>query len=379
MTARTAAVIGGGISGLASARALALDGYAVTVYDVPRAGSPSPVAAGMLAPACELEYGESGLHQLLSSSLARWSSLATELGAETGVDVGLRTEGTLLLSTHPDDDARLTRREALIRSHAGATRRLTPSECRDAEPSLSPAIRGALHVSGDLSVDNRQVLLALRKSLRLNGSRFLRRNVTIEVDGSRAVGVRSSTGVHDADLVVLAAGVSSRSLAARIGLNVPVRPVKGELLRLKSSAALLRHTIRARVDEVDVYLVPRHDGSIVVGATSEDVGGDIRRTPRAVLDLLTAATAILPELRDAELVEHCVGVRPGTPDNGPFLGPCEIGGLLLATGHYRHGFLLAPMTADVISASAAATELPTAATAFTLARFSDLPTRRHTA
>ncbi len=364
MTGPTTAVVGGGVIGLACARALAGAGGRVSLYDAPSAGRPSDVAAGMLAPICELDYGEAPLLALSRDSVARWPRLAAELADETGIDVGLRREGTLLLATEPDDLPRLHRRARLWDEHGLPYAELTGRECRSLEPALSRRIRAGLRVDGDLSVDNRMVLRALMASVRRRGVDIRHERVALHRDADTVTGVRTPHGIDRADVVVVAAGVWSAPLLQGAGMGAGIRPVKGQQLRLHRETPVITRTLRGRVDEVDIYLVPRSDGTVVVGGTSEDVGFDLRRTPRAVLDLLGAACAVVPELRDHELVEHDVGLRPATDDNGPFLGTGAAPGLVVATGHYRHGFLLTPVTAEVVRAAVLDEPLPEAALPF---------------
>lgn len=364
----TVAVIGGGVIGLSCARELALAGADVTVYDRPHHGRPSDVAAGMLAPTCELDYGEVDLHHLTAESLALWPGFAASLERESAVDVGLRPEGTLVLAADPDERARLDRRARHWDEHGLSYRRLTGRECRQCEPALSRRVLAGLEVDTDLSVDNRAVMRALRNALEPTGVRFVDALAEPVRDGDVVRAVRSPDGEQAVDVVVLAAGVWSGALADAIGLDPPLRPMKGQQLRVHSPDEIIRRTIRARVDEVDIYLVPRRDGTIVVGGTSEDVGLDLRRTPRAAMDLLTAACALVPELRDVELIEHGVGLRPATTDNQPLIGRTGLPGLILATGHFRHGFLLAPVTAAAVRAAVLDEPLPTAALPFSPSR-----------
>ncbi|MDE9366529.1 glycine oxidase ThiO [Luteipulveratus sp. YIM 133132] len=341
-------VIGAGIAGLISAWALSDDVDSVVVHDAGLTGQASPVAAGMLASAAELADGEEALHALAARSVRGWPELAGRLRDAGGVDVGLRDEGTLLLSLHRDDDAELDRHARRLARLGLPAARLDARTCQRLEPALSSAVRAGLRLEDDLSVDTTAVLAALRGALRRRGVEIRSGAVEPVCTGERVTGVRLSSGeVHPADVVVLAAGAHSRPLAARVGLEVGVRPVKGELLRLRTHTPVLTCTLRAQVDGVPVYLVPRRNGEVVIGATSDDCGFDTRRTPRAALDLLLAATAVVPELRDAELVSHDVGLRPGTADNGPYLGEAAPG-LVVATGHYRHGYLLAPATVGAV-------------------------------
>ncbi len=322
----------------------------------------------MLAPTCELDYGETPLLGLSRDSVARWPRLAADLAAETGIDVGLRRDGTLLLATEPDDLPRLQRRARLWDEHGLPYAELTGPQCRSLEPALSRRIRAGLRVDDDLSVDNRLVLRALTASLRAHDVDIRRERVTLHHGAGAVTGVRTPHGIHRADVVVVAAGVWSAPLLAQAGVTGAVRPVKGQQLRLHRETPAITRTLRGRVDEVDVYLVPRADGTVVVGGTSEDVGFDLRRTPRAILDLLGAACAIVPELRDHELVEHDVGLRPATDDNGPMLGAAATPGLVVATGHYRHGFLLTPVTAETVRAAVFDEPVPDVAHPFSPAR-----------
>ncbi|WP_052593011.1 glycine oxidase ThiO [Luteipulveratus mongoliensis] len=374
----TVAVVGGGIAGLSAAWGLCRRGLDVVVYDDRATGRASPVAAGMLAPGSELDYGHDALHRLCEESLARWDRFADEISAASGIDIAPRPPGTLLVSIHPDDDDRLVRRAALLATQSVPAEMLSAAMCRQCEPELTNRARGCLRIPRDTSVDAPVVIRALRAALQDNGARIVTDRVLLARSGGRVIGVRRGDRLVPTDAVVLAAGVQSTSLAADVDETVPTRPVKGEILRLRTSDDLLTQTVRARVDEVDVYLVPRDDGEIVVGATSADVGHDTRRTPRAILDLLSAATTVLPQLRDAELLSHDVGLRPGTPDNGPYLGATEVDGLFVATGHYRHGFLLAPITADALAAAVLGEPLNPAAADFTLARHRSASHRRQT-
>jgi glycine oxidase len=213
----------------------------------------------------------------------------------------------------------------------GWTRRglplLRPSELREREPALSPRVRTGVHAPGERQVDPRRVVAALRE--RLTGRIAAKR-------------VESLAEV-DADAVVVAAGCGTARLT-----GLPVRPVKGQVLRLRGEPGLLRHVLDATVDGREVYLVPRADGEIVVGATQEE-RTDSTVTAGAVHDLLRAAIEVVPGLAELELTETAVGHRPGTPDNAPLVGWLD-DRVLVAAGHHRNGVLLAPVTADLITA-----------------------------
>jgi glycine oxidase len=316
----TVTVVGGGVIGLSIAWRLRQRGCAVTVYDPHPGGGASDVAAGMLAPAGEASFGERELVGLLVESARRWPGFAAELG----IDVGYRADGTLLVARTDDDLAELDRLVRLQSAYGLTPVALRTSELREREPLLSPRLRGGALVEGDGQVDPRRVLGALRST----GILVVPRTVT-------------SLSTVDSDVVVVAAGCGSASLT-----GLPVRPVKGQLLRLRGRIAL-RHTVRGYADGRAVYLVPRADGEVVVGATSEE-RTDPTVTAGAVLDLLRAAVDVVPELAEYSLTEARYGFRPGTPDNAPVIGWLRPG-VLVATGHYRNGVLLAPVTADAVA------------------------------
>ena len=322
---RTVAVVGGGVIGLAIAWRLAGRGCGVTVYDPAPGSGASQVAAGMLAPVGEAYFGEDELVALAVESARRWPEFARSLAVESGIDVGYRPDGTLLVARTADDLAELSRLARWQAALGLPVTALSASELRAREPRLGPRIRGGGFVPGDHQVDPRRVLAAL---LALPGLAIERRAVT-------------DMSTVDGDVVVVAAGCASAVLT-----GLPVRPVKGQVVRLRGAPGL-RCVIRGYVDGRSVYLVPRADGEVVVGATNEE-RRDATVTAGAVLDLLRSAIDLVPDLAEAELTETRVGFRPGTPDNAPIIGELRPG-VLVATGHYRNGILLAPVTADAVA------------------------------
>jgi glycine oxidase len=320
------AVVGGGIVGLSVAWRCAQRGHDVTVYDPHAGGGAALVAAGMLAPVAETAFGEVDLRDLLVTSAARWPSFAAELGEASGVDVGYRSDGTLFVALTDDDHAELNRLVGFYRRVGRDVIALTARELRDREPLLSPRVRGGAFAPGDHQVDPRRVLEALGTL-----------GLTVE---PRTV---ASLDELDADVTVVAAGVGSAGLT-----GLPVRPVKGQSLRLRAPEAPVRHVIRGYVNRRHVYVVPRVGGEIVVGATEEERGPDTTVTAGAVLDLLRGAVDLVPGLAECVLTETLAGLRPGTPDNAPIIGRLSPT-VLVATGHYRNGVLLTPITADVVA------------------------------
>jgi glycine oxidase len=342
-------VAGGGLIGLAVAWRCAQRGLRVTVA----AGAPEDgawrAAAGMLAPVTEAAYGEEPLLRLGLESLRRYPGFVAELERASGAGVGLRTTGTLQVGFDADDMRALDALHGFHQELGLPARRLTASEARRREPSLTPRLRGAVHVTGDHSIDARALYAALRVAAAGAGARLVpARAAELIVHDGHATGVRLVGGESlTGDVVVLALGAWSGALTGVPPL--PVRPVKGQILRLRGAAGLLAGTVRALVRGRSVYLVPLSDGELIVGATVEEKGFDPTVTAGAVYELLRDAIEVVPGVTELELAETVVRWRPGSADNAPLLGPSGLPGLVLATGHYRNGVLLTPVTADAIA------------------------------
>jgi glycine oxidase len=343
----TVLVVGAGVIGLACGYHLAGQGHSVQLVDTGTATGSSWVAAGMLAPVSEASFGEAELTSLNLAAVPVFGAFATALERHTGQPVGLRAEGTLVVAGTADDRAALDRLSAYRDSLGLATERLTGSAVRTLEPYLAATVRAGVLARGDLSVDNRRYLAALSSGCRLAGVRTVTGTVTGLLHGDRGVaGVRLDDGAElHADAVLLCSGAATGAL-----VELGVRPVKGQILRLRVPDRLgtvLRHTVRGLTRGSEVYLVPRADGELVVGATSEDQGFDTTVTAGAVYELLRDAAELLPVSSEFRLLEANAGSRPGTADNGPLLGWVEPG-LLVATGHYRNGILLSALTAEAV-------------------------------
>ena len=349
-------VAGGGVIGTAIAWRAAAAGLDVVSVDPDQGDGASLVAAGMLAPVSESLFGEGELLRLNLLAVRRFGSFAAELEELTGRQIGLRREGTLAIAYDPGDQAALTRLTAFRRSAGLEAQELDSRACRRLEPFLTPDVRGGVLFPGDWSVDNRRYAAALREATRMVKVRTVQDRVReVRIGDGRTLGVRLADGGNvDSGAVVVAAGCWTGSIAGVPDeVRAAVRPVKGQLLRLRHPAGLppvLAHSVRAIVRGVDVYLVPRADGEVIVGATQEERGPDQTVTAGAVHDLLHDAMSVLPVTSELILAETCAGLRPGTPDNGPILGGCGPDGLLLATGHYRNGILMSPVTADAAAA-----------------------------
>jgi glycine oxidase len=328
------AVVGAGPVGLAVAWRCAQRGLRVVVHDPAPGSGASHVAAGMLAPVAEAYFGEPELTGLLTESAARWPGFAAELTAAAGHGFGHRTDGTLVVGLTGDDLAEARRLWAYQQGLGLPITPLRPSELRDREPALAPRLRGGAVAPGDHQVDPRRLVAALRVAAGRAGATLLPGRVDRLTDVAARV-------------TVVAAGCGAAALT-----GLPVRPVKGQVLRLRApgrGTPGFRHVIRGYADGESVYLVPRHDGEVVVGATVEE-RADTEVTAGAVLRLLRAAVDLVPELAEYDLVEATAGLRPGTPDNRPILGALPgRPGVLAATGHHRHGIVLTPVTADLIT------------------------------
>jgi glycine oxidase len=382
-------VIGGGVIGLSVAWRLARRGAMVTLVDDDPAGGASRAAAGMLAPVTEAHFGEEALTALNLESSRRWPAFAAEVEEASGMTVGYRSEGTLAVA-FDDDDLRMLTALAAYHERLGLPgQRLRGRECRSLEPLLSPRIRGGIFVESDHQVETRALTAALLVAAERAGVTVLReRAAQLDVDGGdgradaaapgvgagRAVGVTLESGEHvRAGVTVLAAGSWSAEMPGLPPeVRPPVRPVKGQILRLRASDALaprLSCTVRGVRRGRSIYAVPRADGRVVVGATVEEKGWDTTVTAGAVRELLEDATEVIPALGEFELIETLARLRPGTPDNGPILGPSALPGLIMATGHYRNGVLLTPVTVDAVAGAVLGEPPPAVAAPFTPGRF----------
>jgi glycine oxidase len=304
----------------------------------------------MLAPVTEAQFGESALTTLLLEGARRWPAFASALEAAGGRPIGYDTTGTLTVALDASDRASLDDLLAYQHSLGLTATRRSATECRELVPALSPSLRGGIDVPGDHQVDNRALLAALVEANSIAGVTFVPGTVTSVATGPELV-LTDGRRLRP-DQVVLAAGVGLPDIAGLDAQRPDVRPVKGHILRLGpapgSTAPLLRRTVRGLVRGHSVYLVPRRDGSLVVGATVEERGVDTTVQAGAVHELLCDAREIVPGIDELELREAAAGLRPGTPDNTPRIGWSGLEDVVIATGHYRNGILLAPLTAAVV-------------------------------
>jgi glycine oxidase len=364
-------LIGGGVIGLAIGWRLAAAGCAVAIFERGPAGRGATwAAAGMLAAGIETEPSEETLLPLTRLSQSLWPGFARELETASGIAVDLRSEGTLSVALTRDDVEQLRFTYELHRRLGLPMEWLTGSQALQREPLLHPRLAAACFSPEDGQVDNRLVASALIEAFRRAGGTLHENAGVDEIDmaAGRVTGVAVQGTRHAADIVVLAAGAWSRGIP---GLPVlarpPVRPVKGQMLALAMDPAspLLRHVVWAPKS----YMVPRRDGRLIIGATTEERGFDDSMTAGGLLALLDGAWRALPGIEELPIQEMWAGFRPGSRDDAPILGPSGVDGLVLATGHHRNGILLAPVTADAVADYILTGVIPEAIQDFGLDRF----------
>ena len=339
-------VIGGGIIGLSLGWQLIRRGVPVVVCERGQAGrAASWAAAGMLAPHSEVGFEEEEFLRLGIESLNEFPRFLDELEEDTGRRVPLDDHGTLIVGFHRDDTERI-RRLYEFREHLGlAVKWLPGTEGREIEPLLSPKITAAIWLPDDCQINNRNLIDRLKEAFVSRGG-VLREHTPIQsvvVDGDRVRGVRTEDGEIASSSVVLAAGCWS-GLVDGIpeAMKPPVRPVKGQIVSLRMENEFrFEHVVRAP----DAYLLPKDDGRLLVGATQEEMGFDVTPTAGPVMRLLERGWEAIPSIYDLAIDTIEVGLRPGSRDNEPLIGSTEIRDLYYATGHHRHGILLAPVTA----------------------------------
>jgi len=325
----------------------------------------SRVAAGMLAASAEVGFEEFDLYALCADALRRWPRFAAELEEDSGMKVDYRSNGTMVVARDRDGAESLRRAYEFQREHGFSVRWLSRDEALDLEPFLSPRIPAVIHAPEDHAVDNRAVIRALVEAIGRLGGTVRERAEVVRLHGT-AVELADGT-VLEGERVVLAAGPWSRDIP---GLpesdRPPVRPVKGQILELRMQAPFkLTHVVRG----ARAYLVPRSDGRLIVGATSEEMGYNTELTAGGIWSVLDGAWELVPGIHDLPVIGMDVGLRPGSRDNQPLVGWSSVPGLYIATGHYRHGVLLSATTAEASADALMGAELPDVLHPFSPGRF----------
>ena len=304
----------------------------------------------MLAPVGEASWGEEKLLSLNLESLSRWPGFAAELEADAELGVEFARCGALHVALDRDEAEELRRRQEL-QAHLGLeTEWLRGSGCRSLEPSLATTVRSGVHAPGEASVDPRRVAAALLSALERQGGEVHSGAEVVSAErhgGVWRLGTTDGRKFEALAVVLASGGWSGRVDWVPPEALPPVRPVKGEILTLRATRG---EAVCGRIVAGElVYLVPRADGRLIVGATVEERGFDMTLTAGGVHELLREAYRLIPEIAELELLEATAGLRPGSPDNAPIIGPSASEGLLVATGHFRNGVLQAPVTADSIA------------------------------
>jgi glycine oxidase len=341
-------VIGGGVIGLAIAWRACRRGMRTVVLEAGQAAhGASRHAAGMIAPVAEVAPGEEPLLELALRSAALYPGFVAELAEDAERDdVGYTRCGTLMVARDRDEAEALQRERALRERSGLAVRQLVPSEARRREPALAPALRLALDLPDDHAVDPRALCSALAAAIARRGGTVREHTPAASITPGA---VRLADGSRvPAGATVIAAGALGAALEG-VGVPVPVRPVKGQIMRLHDpeGPGLLTRVVRFP----PTYVVPRGDGRYVIGGTSEERGLDTTVTAGAALELLRDAAELVPGIAELVLDEFTAGTRPGTPDNLPAIGHASVERTWWATGHYRGGVLLAPVTAELLVAA----------------------------
>jgi len=346
-------VVGGGIIGLAIAWRASTQGLHAAVVDPDPGRGATWAAAGMLAPVAEAHFGEEALAALNVAAVRAWPGFAADLESASGQPVHFRADGTLLVAGDPSDRAATDRVLAFHQAIGLSAERLGARACREAEPLLAPGISGGVDLPDDHQVDNRSTVAALVAACRSAGVDFVPDEVArIDLRHGRVDEVTLTDGARlGAGAVVVAAGSRSGDIGGLPeAARPPVRPVRGATVRLRAGQGVprLTRTVRALVHGRTCYLVPRDDGGLVLGATMEERGSDRTVLLGGLADLVEDARRVVPALDEYSVLETTSGLRPGSPDNGPMVGTTGTDGLVVATGHFRNGILLAPLTATEV-------------------------------
>jgi glycine oxidase len=347
------AVIGGGVIGASIAFELSAENLRTVVLDRQEPGrEASWAAAGMLSPAPHVAE-DSALTPLANESLRIYPEFIERIEEASGVGTRFERNGALEILFAESDDTE--RGHSVVRNeHLGVRcEALGLEQARELEPELNPGARAAMWFPEEATIEPRLLMDALLKAAQRRGVE-IRANCAVTnllFEGDRCCGVVAGGEKINAKQVIVAAGCFSQTIAENktsasdmLARCAPTHPVRGQMIGLQVRGVKLRRVLRSK----DRYVVPRQDGRIVAGSTLEDSGFRKNVSVDSVREIFESARKLVPALEGAEVVETWAGLRPGTPDGLPILGPTEVEGLLIATGHYRNGILLAPITAKLI-------------------------------
>ena len=365
------AIIGGGVIGLAVARALALRGVRdVLLIERKSLGAESSyAAAGMLAPQAEANRAHEFFY-LNCQSRDMYPTFAAALLEETGIDIELDTMGTLYLALNEHDAEELQERYDWQTKAGLPIEKLSAAAVRQLEPAINEEVHTALKFPLDTQVENRRLIAALTTANELLGVRMETGTavMSLKIQRDRVTGIETSRGFIAAEAVVIAAGAWSSLLGAgdKALPDLRIKPVRGQMLCFQPNSPLTRHVIYSPRG----YLVPRRDGRMLAGSTTEHAGFEKQVTAAGVQSIIAAALEISPRVAALPLTDSWSGLRPRAADTLPVLGPCaEIAGVYYATGHYRNGILLAPITGQLLAAAIVDKEFPQRLSIFSPDRF----------
>lgn len=367
-----AVIVGGGVIGLGVARALCASGMRdiVLLERGPLGAEASGAAGGMLAAQAEANRADA-FFELARASRDMYPAWATALLEETGIDIELERTGTLYLAFTAEDEAELERRFRWQTEAGLAVEQLSPGEILELEPCVSPHLRAALRFPLDVQVENRRLIAALASSIEKRGVRVYQHThaESLITEHGRVRGVRTASGEIHAPSVVAACGAWTSFLGGADSRPPAVRiePVRGQMLCFEGASGRVRHVLYSPRG----YIVPRLDGRLLAGSTTEEAGFERRVTGKGLHAITTHALEIAPQaIADAPLIETWAGLRPRAEDELPVIGECaEVRGLFYATGHYRNGILLAPLTGELLAAQIMTGTIPAMLKAFSPDRF----------
>ncbi|MFV1980719.1 MAG: glycine oxidase ThiO [Rhodothermia bacterium] len=344
------AIAGGGAIGLSIGWQLAADGASVVVVDSGVAGRAATSASGgMLGAQAEVGFEDLDVYHLGMESMRLWPGFASELEEDSGIRIDYRDEGTLMVAHDRDGAANLKRVYDFQQFHDVPVQWISPAEAQSIEPLLTPRITAAVYSKADHQVDPIEMVRALREAFVRKGGELLELTAirSLELDGANPVWNTESGEKVEAATVILAAGCWSGNIAGLPDGPAPVRPVKGQMIELRMADP---YTLQTVVRASGTYLAPKLDGRLLVGSTSEEMGYDTRVTAGGMYDILERAWRLVPGIYDMVVTDSWAGLRPASPDHAPIIGFGSDPRVLYATGHYRHGILLTPVTASSISA-----------------------------